>query len=88
MSHEINAKIAGVFMYPEGKQPLKDMKAGDAFAFHPEPENQHDPNAIALLIGSVKVGYVPRAWAALLQSKTILSIQKTETWDGIKITFE
>ena len=41
MSHEINAKIAGVFMYPEGKQSLKDMKAGDAFAFQPEPENQH-----------------------------------------------
>lgn len=45
------------------KGPLKE-KAGAALRLEPEPSNPHDKNAIRVLRGDVRVGYVARADAA------------------------
>ena len=40
--------------------------AGEGAIFVPEPHNPYDPNAIAVFVQNVRVGYVPRTLAPLL----------------------
>lgn len=50
MPQIIPIKIAGIFAYPEAKEPLKHVPLGGKILFEREPLNPHDPNAIALYI--------------------------------------
>lgn len=36
------------------------VQEGDEITLTPEPTNPHDPSAIAVLKGDLKIGYVPR----------------------------
>jgi hypothetical protein len=54
-------EIAGV-RYRMGAYRNAKVKAGDPLKFVPEPENPHDPKAIALYADTWHIGYVPRAW--------------------------
>lgn len=96
----IETKIAGLWSYPEAKEPMKQKLAGEPYAFQREPENQYDANAIALFergeitnaagdkIGvNVKCGYVPKSIAAQLQNLEIESIVKGSSFDGLVITY-
>jgi hypothetical protein len=88
MSTVLNTKIAWIFKYPEAKEPMKAMQEGDEFTCRAEPDNQYDPNAIALYLGEVKCGYIPRDIAAIMSVDNILMITKGNSFDSIAIHFK
>lgn len=47
------------FQYYNGPQLLNEMKVGDMLVLVREPENQYDPNAIALHFNKQKIGFIP-----------------------------
>ena len=51
--------IAG-FQYWDGCTVLSELKAGDRLELVPEPDNPHDPEAVAIYRGSAKLGFVPQ----------------------------
>ena len=81
----IRTNIAGVFACPLAKEPMKAMLEGDAYQWKAEPENQYDPNAIAIYIGETKAGFIPRKIASEIKADDIDAIKKTGQWDGIEI---
>jgi hypothetical protein len=96
----INSKIAGVFLYPAGKEPLKKLPPGGEIQFEREPSNPHDPNAIALFISNseihnqaggsgdrVRIGYVPRDVAAFLAGRNVSAIAYGEKFGEIRISW-
>ena len=87
--NQIQAKIAGVFKYPDAKPMMKEMAHGAAYMWQAEPENQFDPNAIALFVGGqdapIKCGYIPKAIAATMKADEIQSILKGAAFDEILI---
>lgn len=50
--------IAG-FQYWEGALALGKLKPGTQLSLVPEPENPHDPKAVAIYHKKTKLGYVP-----------------------------
>lgn len=104
MPQTIETKIAGVFSYPEAKEPLKNTPVGGRIIFEREPHNTHDANAIALYIEGpsinsdfgiatadirkFKIGYVPRDKAAILRDRKIISMRRGEKWDSVLIDIE
>lgn len=40
--------------------PLAEVRIGEPVRFTPEPDNQHDTNAVAVYVQEQKIGYVPR----------------------------
>ena len=52
--------VAG-FKHWDGAMVLTELKPGERPTLVPEPDNPHDPNALAIYRGSVKLGFVPRA---------------------------
>lgn len=58
-------KIVGVSF--EGRQDLvAGVRAGDALELERQPENEHDPNAIAVRFGTLQLGYLRREIARRL----------------------
>jgi single-stranded-DNA-specific exonuclease len=58
-------KIVGVSF--EGRQDLvAGVRAGDALELERQPENEHDPNAIAVRFGTLHLGYLRREIARRL----------------------
>ena len=60
-TRQIDAFHVAGFQYYDGATMLGAMKAGDAVEFTLEPDNPHDPEAIVLRYGGVKIGYVPKS---------------------------
>lgn len=54
-------EVAGV-RYRMGAYRNAKITAGDPLRFVLEPENPHDPKAIALYKDKWHIGYVPRVW--------------------------
>lgn len=50
--------IAG-FQFWDGALALNDLRTGDNLQLVPEPDNPHDPNAVAIYHGQTKLGFVP-----------------------------
>ena len=52
---------------------LQRAEAGEQFSIpvyaQREPDNEWDPNAIAVFLGEQKVGYVPKSWHEVLSCK-------------------
>lgn len=48
---------------------LEPVMIGDAVRLKPEPTNEHDPNAIAIVHSSEKIGYVNRVLCPFINSK-------------------
>lgn len=75
----IESKVAGVTF--EGRQEvMKNVKIGQVVRLEPEPENQYDSNAVAVIVesdGIGKIGYIPRDDAPdfkeMLESDKILT---------------
>lgn len=59
--------VAGARFYPEGIAALGADPVGKPLMLVPEPEDPHDPNAVAVVVptarGDCKVGYIPRTLA-------------------------
>jgi hypothetical protein len=56
----LDCHIAG-FAYYDGLDVIDKLKLGTAVTLKAEPDNPHDPNAVAIYYGGVKLGYVPQA---------------------------
>ena len=54
-----SAPLAG-FRYHAAAEVWHELRVGDALALAREPDNPHDPNAIAVTWRGRKLGYVPR----------------------------
>lgn len=92
-------KVVGVTF--EGRQlVLAEMSAGAPILLIPEPENQYDPNAIAVWTSgnpaALQIGYVPRELAAVIapflegESMVARVYEMTggfEKWDGSRASF-
>lgn len=50
--------IAG-FQFWDGALVLAELKPGDAIQMVPEPDNPHDPDAVALVYQGAKLGFIP-----------------------------
>jgi single-stranded-DNA-specific exonuclease len=62
---EFNTKLAGVSF--EGRQDIAaGLAPGARLALRREPQNVHDPNAIAVFYGTLQVGFLNREMAAKL----------------------
>ena len=59
MPETIATKIAGIFKYPDAKETMKFMAAGDGLHFEAEPSNPYDSNAIALFVKTKKLESPP-----------------------------
>lgn len=58
--HLLNCDIAG-FTYWDGAIAFEHLKIGTLLRLEFEPDNDYDPNAIALYYEDNKLGYLPRA---------------------------
>jgi len=58
--HFLNCDIAG-FTYWDGAIAFENLKIGMILKIEFEPDNEHDPNAIALYYEENKLGYIPRS---------------------------
>jgi hypothetical protein len=67
--------IAG-WRFHRGDSVLPWLSAGRALELRPEPENPHDPHAVAVWAEGVKLGYVPRQ----------LAPRVGELWRGGRLT--
>lgn len=50
---------------------FEDIAIGDSVQFIPEPDNIVDPNAIIVMHRTGKLGYIPKPYCAMLQSRFI-----------------
>ena len=55
----LDCHIAG-FTYYDGLDVIGDLKLGAPVTLKSEPENPHDPNAVAIYYEGTKLGYVPQ----------------------------
>jgi hypothetical protein len=57
--HFADFHIAG-FTYYNGIEVFEQMKIGSKLTLQAEPENQFDPNAVAIYYQNEKLGFVPK----------------------------
>ncbi len=53
-----NTYVAGT-TYGNRQIPIASLSEGSLLVLKPEPTNQHDPRAIAVLSGDRQIGYLP-----------------------------
>lgn len=58
-SRQVNSFFVSGFQFWDGALALNGLKVGEELSLCAEPDNPHDPNAVALYKGSMKLGYVP-----------------------------
>ncbi len=56
----LDCHIAG-FTYYDGLEVIDQLTLGTVVVLKSEPENPHDPYAVAVYFGETKLGYVPQA---------------------------
>ena len=61
---KFNSKIVGSTFIPGGQEALKALSIGQVLFLVREPDNEYDPNAIAIYNGNVHLGYLPKDTAA------------------------
>lgn len=54
----LSCHVAG-FSHWYGVEVISQMKPGDKLKLVAEPDNPYDPNAVAVMYGQTKIGYVP-----------------------------
>lgn len=59
--------IAG-FQYGDGALVLSELRPGELLSLQPEPDNPHDPEAVAIYRGDVRLGYVPAGETPMLSA--------------------
>ncbi len=86
--------IAG-FRYYDGDVAFPELQPGTALTLRAQPDNPYDPDAIEILHGAWKLGYVPRycnrQLSQLIQDAVPLSceVARIETdappWDAVAV---
>ncbi len=86
--------IAG-FQHHDGHTALPELLPGTALTLRAQPDNPHDPFAVEILHGSLKLGYIPRFCnrhlSRLLQSGVPLACEVARVtadappWDAVAI---
>ncbi|MDR2736838.1 MAG: HIRAN domain-containing protein [Gracilibacteraceae bacterium] len=56
----LDCYIAG-FTYYDGLDVMDELELGTQVILKSEPDNPHDPDAVAIYYGETKLGYVPEA---------------------------
>jgi hypothetical protein len=56
----LDCHIAG-FTYYDGLDVIEELQLGTSVTLKSEPENPHDPYAVAIYYKETKLGFVPRA---------------------------
>jgi hypothetical protein len=80
--HYANFHIAG-FTYYNGVDVFESLKIGTPLSLKAEPENLHDPNAVAIYYKDEQIGYVPRVANELLRK--FLNLNHSDLFE-VKIT--
>ena len=76
----IVATIAGAARFHDDVLQSDELSPGSALTLRREPDNEHDPNAIAVLTAAGRqAGWVPREVAAELAA----SLDAGERWTGV-----
>lgn len=80
-------RVAGT-SYRRDTLQREDLKPGTPVLLRPEPDNQHDPNAIAVWdpSGEVQLGYIPAELSPVLQTRVPAGRDLTEVFGGVIIT--
>lgn len=59
---EIFADIVGThFRSSEAKEIVNQLEIGDEVSIEREPDNNYDPNAVAVIFKDTHIGYIPAA---------------------------
>ena len=66
MSREFMSTHVAGFEHWYGTEVAHKLRPGKKLKLRPEPDNPYDPNAVAVLCGKTKIGYVPRAKNGML----------------------
>lgn len=94
--HLATFNVAG-FQYWDGARVLGELKAGKRLKLVPEPDNPHDPSAIALYYHGAKLGYVPAKMNEPLATflhfghrkavtATVLQVnKKADPWEQVRV---
>lgn len=94
--HYADFDVAGTRFW-DAALVIHDIQVGDGLQLVPEPQNPHDPNAVALVWRDTKLGYVPRALNELpaqllrfghthvLECRVLKVDPKAETWEQIHV---
>ncbi len=85
--------IAG-FRYYEGPGLVTRLRSGDPLILRAEPDNPHDPRAVAVYCGRHKLGYVPRrknavlsrllAQGATVEGRVLAVRPEAEPWEMVE----
>lgn len=70
-SRQITSFFIAGFQHWDGASVLSELAVGEGLLLEAEPANPYDPEAVAILRGEVKLGYVPRDENALISLLTI-----------------
>jgi hypothetical protein len=63
----LDCHIAG-FTYYDGLDVIGELRLGTPVTLKSEPENPHDPDAVAIYYGEAKLGYVPQTKNSFISS--------------------
>ncbi len=92
--HVMTFDVAG-FQFWDGATVVGSIQAGDELELVPEPDNPHDPEAVALRWRGTKLGYVPASQNHLvallahfghgdvLECRVIKADPKLDPWDQV-----
>lgn len=67
----VAVRTAGASHYQDVLAWLRSYAVGLPVALYPEPDNQHDPNAVAVIAAGWRAGYLTRDYAKLWQSAVL-----------------
>ncbi len=84
----INSAVVGTKFHPAGSNALSDAAQGEMVALVREPDNEFDPNAVAVHINGHKCGFVPRAQAERLAAGMDAGKPVTARVYGTKLEIE
>jgi hypothetical protein len=68
--------IAG-FAYYDGLDVIEQLTLGAPVSLKSEPDNPYDPEAIVVVLGDTKLGYVPRVKNAFLSNLLYFGYEET-----------
>ena len=66
MEKEFYSKIVGTTFVEGSQEIIRSLKQGDELVLYRELDNKYDPNAVAVIYASKRIGYIPSQTASSL----------------------
>lgn len=83
---KITTKIAGVhFRGKEISQIVRDLEKSTSLTLEKEFGNEHDPNAVRIMLNSVHLGYVPKDFSQEVAEELSRGVVEVTSLGGSKI---